>query len=60
MIYVLKTMRRGTTQRATERLMFGILLRDHVRHEDIKRTKAEDLIKRIADRKWSKARNVAR
>ena len=42
-----------TTQRAMERKMLSISLRDRVRHTDIsKRTEVEDIMKKIKESKW--------
>lgn len=50
-----------TTQRAIERTMLGIGLRDHITNENIRqRTKVEDVITRIAHLKWSWVGHVAR
>lgn len=50
-----------TTQRAIERLMLGISLRDHNRNEQIRRkTKVEDVMKAIATMKWRWVGHVAR
>ncbi|CAH1224416.1 unnamed protein product [Diabrotica balteata] len=50
-----------TTQRAIERAMLGVSLREHIRNEDIRsRTKVEDVIGRIAQMKWNWVGHVAR
>ncbi|XP_050306283.1 uncharacterized protein LOC126743296 [Anthonomus grandis grandis] len=54
MIYGMETMTlQRTTQRAIERMMLGLSLRDHITNESIRqRTKVEDVIIRIAHLKW--------
>ena len=48
-------------QRAMERAMLGISLRDRVRNEQVRRlSKVEDVIERIAKAKWQWAGHVAR
>lgn len=50
-----------TNQRAMERAMLGISLRDRVRNEEIRRrTKITDIIHRIAELKWRWTGHVAR
>lgn len=49
------------TQRAMERAMLGICLRDKIRNEEIRRrTKVTDIIKRVAELKWRWVGHVAR
>ncbi|KAJ8711218.1 hypothetical protein PYW07_008460 [Mythimna separata] len=49
------------TQRAMERAMLGVSLRDHIRNEDIrKRTKVTDIARRIAKLKWQWTGHIAR
>ena len=49
------------TQRAMERAMLGVSLRDRIRNEDIrKRTKVTDVARRIAKLKWQWAGHIAR
>lgn len=49
------------TQRAIERTMLGIHLRDHIRNEEIRsKTKVKDVMERIATLKWSWVGHVAR
>lgn len=49
------------TQRAIERIMLGISLRDHIENQEIRRrTKVKDVITTIADLKWRWAGHVAR
>ena len=49
------------TQRAMERAMLGVSLRDHIRNEEIrKRTKVTDIARRIAKLKWQWAGHIAR
>lgn len=50
-----------TTQRAMERAMLGISLRDRIRNEEIrKRTRVTDVMRRAAELKWRWAGHVAR
>jgi hypothetical protein len=45
--------RLNVTQRAMERAMLRVSLRDRIRNDDIhKRTKVTDIARRIADFKW--------
>jgi hypothetical protein len=45
--------RLNVTQRAIERAMLGVSLRDGIRNDEIrKRTKVPDIARRIADVKW--------
>jgi hypothetical protein len=45
--------RLNVTQRAIERAMLGVSLRDGFRNDEIrKRTKVTDIARRIADLKW--------
>lgn len=69
MTYGLETMtmtarsvnRLRVSQRAMERAMMGISLRDHIRNEDIRRqTRITDIVERIANSKWSWAGHLAR
>lgn len=48
------------TQRDIERIMLRISLRDRIRNEEIRRTKVEDVIARIAKLKWNWVGHVAR
>ena len=49
------------TQRAMERAMLGISLRDRIRNQEIrKRTKVADIARRIAQLKWQWAGHIAR
>ncbi|KAJ8733714.1 hypothetical protein PYW07_014265 [Mythimna separata] len=49
------------TQRAMERAMLGVTLRDHIRNEDIrKRTKVTNIARRIAKLKWQWAAEGSR
>lgn len=51
----------AVTQRAMERAMLGISLRDRVRNDEIRRkTKVDDVIKRALTLKWRWAGHVAR
>jgi hypothetical protein len=51
----------NVTQRAMERAMFGVSLRDRIRKDEIrKRTKVTDIARRIADLKWQWAGHIAR
>ena len=48
-------------QRAIERRMLGVSLRDRIRNEELRRrSKIKDVIERIAELKWSWAGHVAR
>ena len=50
-----------TTQRAMERKMLSISLRDRVRHTEIrKRTKVKDIMEKIKESKWRWAGHIAR
>lgn len=50
-----------TTQRAMERSMLGISLRDKIRNTEIRRrTKVKDIIERVAELKWRWVGHVAR
>lgn len=50
-----------TTQRAMERAMLGISIRDRIRNEEIRRrTKVTDVIRYMAEMKWRWAGHVAR
>ena len=69
MIYGLETMaitpkkaeKLRVAQRAMERAMLGLSLRDRVRNEQVRRlSKVEDVIERIAKAKWQWAGHVAR
>ncbi len=49
------------TQRAMERAMLGVSLRDRIRNEEIRRrTKVTDIARRIAKTKWQWAGHIAR
>ncbi|XP_030753651.1 uncharacterized protein LOC115880560 [Sitophilus oryzae] len=49
------------SQRAMERAIMGISLRDHIRNADIGRqTRITDIVERIANSKWSWAGHMAR
>ncbi|KAI8439764.1 hypothetical protein MSG28_013451 [Choristoneura fumiferana] len=49
------------TQRAMERAMLGVSLRDRIRNDDIRsRTKVTDIARRIAKLKWQWAGHIAR
>ncbi|KAL0832165.1 hypothetical protein ABMA28_001622 [Loxostege sticticalis] len=49
------------TQRAMERAMLGVSLRDRIRNEEIRRrTKVTDIARRIANLKWQWAGHIAR
>lgn len=49
------------TQRAMERAMLGVSLRDRIRNEEIRRrTKVTDIARRIAKLKWQWAGHIAR
>ncbi|KAI8435808.1 hypothetical protein MSG28_004034 [Choristoneura fumiferana] len=49
------------TQRAMERTMLGVSLRDRIRNDDIRsRTKVTDIARRIAKLKWQWAGHIAR
>ncbi|XP_063539716.1 uncharacterized protein LOC134748833 [Cydia strobilella] len=49
------------TQRAMERAMLGVSLRDRVRNDDIRsRTRVTDIARRIANLKWQWAGHIAR
>lgn len=49
------------TQRAMERAMLGVSLRDRIRNEEIRRrTKVTDIARRIAQLKWQWAGHIAR
>jgi hypothetical protein len=53
--------RLNVTQRAMERAMLGVFLRDRIRNDEIrKRTKVTDIARRIADLKWQWAGHIAR
>jgi hypothetical protein len=53
--------RLNVTQRAMERAMLGVSLRDRIRNDEIrKRTKVTEIARRIADLKWQWARHIAR
>jgi hypothetical protein len=53
--------RLNVTQRAMERAMLGVSLRDRIRNDEIrKRTKVTDIARRIADLKWQWAGHIAR
>jgi hypothetical protein len=53
--------RLNVTQRAMERAMLGVSLRDRIRNDKIrKRTKVTDIARRIADLKWQWAGNIVR
>jgi hypothetical protein len=53
--------RLNVTQRAMERVILGISLRDRIRNDEIrKRTKVTDIARRIADLKWQWAGHIAR
>jgi hypothetical protein len=53
--------RLNVTQRAMERAMLGVSLRDRIRNDDIrKRTKVTDIAPRIADLKWQWIGHIAR
>ncbi|CAH2232405.1 jg20998 [Pararge aegeria aegeria] len=49
------------TQRAMERAMLGVSLRDHIRNEEIgRRTRVTDIAQRVAKLKWQWAGHIAR
>ncbi|CAH2267737.1 jg4344 [Pararge aegeria aegeria] len=49
------------TQRAMERAMLGVSLRDQIRVEEIRRrTRVTDIVQRVAKLKWQWAGNIAR
>jgi hypothetical protein len=51
----------NVTQRAMERAMLAVSLRDRIRNDEIrKRTKITDIARRIADLKWQWAEHIAR
>jgi hypothetical protein len=53
--------RLNVTQRAMERAMLGVSLRDRIRIDEIrKRTKVTDIARRIAELKWQWAGHIAR
>jgi hypothetical protein len=53
--------RLNVTQKAMERAMLGVSLRDRIRNDEIrKRTKVTDIARRIADLKWQWAGHIAR
>jgi hypothetical protein len=53
--------RLNVTQRAMERAMLGVSLRDRIRNDEIrKRTKVADIARWIADLKWQWAGHIAR
>ncbi|CAH2235721.1 jg1537 [Pararge aegeria aegeria] len=49
------------TQRAMERAMLGVSLRDQIRNEEIRRkTRVTDIAQRVAKLKWQWAGHIAR
>ncbi|KAG7295523.1 hypothetical protein JYU34_004177 [Plutella xylostella] len=53
--------RLGVTQRAMERAMLGVSLRDRIRNEEIRRrTKVTDMAYRVKWQKWQWAGHIAR
>ncbi|CAH2251132.1 jg11818 [Pararge aegeria aegeria] len=49
------------TQRAMERAMLGVSLRDQIRNEEIRRrTRVTDIAQRVARLKWQWAGHIAR
>jgi hypothetical protein len=51
----------NVTQKAMERAMLGVSLRDQIRNDEIrKRTKVTDIARRIADLNWQWAGHIAR
>ncbi|CAH2267521.1 jg22609 [Pararge aegeria aegeria] len=49
------------TQRAMERAMLGVSLRDQIRNEEIRRrTRVTDIVQRVAKLKWKWAGHIAR
>jgi hypothetical protein len=53
--------RLNVTQRAMERAMLGVSLRDRIRNDEIRiRTEVTNVDRRIADLKWQWARHIAR
>lgn len=53
--------RLGVTQRAMERAMLGVSLRDRIRNEEIRRrTKVTDIAYRVSKLKWQWAGHIAR
>ncbi|KAI8421549.1 hypothetical protein MSG28_009582 [Choristoneura fumiferana] len=51
----------GVAQRAMERAMLGVSLRDRIRNEEIRRrTRVTDIAKRISSLKWQWAGHIAR
>ncbi|CAH2238869.1 jg13679 [Pararge aegeria aegeria] len=53
--------RHRVTQRAMERAMLGVSLRDQMRNEEIRRrTRVTDIAQRVAQLKWKWAGHIAR
>ncbi|CAH2238493.1 jg5674 [Pararge aegeria aegeria] len=53
--------RRRITQRAMERAMLGVSLRDQIRNEEIRRrTRVIDIAQQVAKLKWNWAGHIAR
>ena len=53
--------KKEVTQRAMERAMLGVSLRDRIRNEEIRRrTKITDIAQRVAELKWQWAGHVVR